>query len=99
MQNFGDMPQEAAGEYGDRKFTAMMMAKVMCVQMVSALEYNILFQVRNAREVMRINPFSQCVSFSASYFFLGLCRMSTLYTTNLQFHFLRIRILHYKNSI
>ena len=38
------MPQEAAGEYGDRKFTAMMMAKVMCVQLVSALEYNVLFQ-------------------------------------------------------
>jgi hypothetical protein len=38
------MPSEAAEEYGDRKFKAMMMAKVMCVQMVSALGYNILFQ-------------------------------------------------------
>jgi hypothetical protein len=38
------MPQEAAGHYGDRKFTAMMMAKVFCVHMVSALKYNILFQ-------------------------------------------------------
>jgi len=43
-RNFGAMPSEAAGHYGDRKFTAMMMAKVMCVQMVSALGYNILFQ-------------------------------------------------------
>jgi hypothetical protein len=42
-QNFGAMPEEAAGHYGDRKFTAMMMAKVICVQMVSALKYNILF--------------------------------------------------------
>jgi hypothetical protein len=38
------MPEEAAGAYGDRKFTMMMMAKVICVQMVSALKYNILFQ-------------------------------------------------------
>jgi hypothetical protein len=38
------MPSEAAGRYGDRKFTAMMMAKVICVQMVSALKYNLLFQ-------------------------------------------------------
>ncbi|KAL3902890.1 MAG: hypothetical protein SGILL_010654, partial [Bacillariaceae sp.] len=43
-RNFGEMPQEAAGGYGDRKFTAMMTAKVMCVQLVSALEYNVLFQ-------------------------------------------------------
>ena len=44
FQNFGDMPSEAAGRYGDRKFTMMMMAKVLCVQMVSTLKYNILFQ-------------------------------------------------------
>jgi len=43
-RNFGEMPSEAAGHYGDRKFTAMMMAKVICVQMVSALQYNVLFQ-------------------------------------------------------
>ena len=44
MQNFDSIPTEAADRYGDRKFTAMMMAKVMCVQMVSSLGYNILFQ-------------------------------------------------------
>ena len=38
------MPVEAAHHYGDRKFTAMMMAKVICVQMITALKYNILFQ-------------------------------------------------------
>eukprot|EP00429_Kryptoperidinium_foliaceum_P006766 CAMPEP_0176021354 /NCGR_PEP_ID=MMETSP0120_2-20121206/10367_1 /TAXON_ID=160619 /ORGANISM="Kryptoperidinium foliaceum, Strain CCMP 1326" /LENGTH=501 /DNA_ID=CAMNT_0017354467 /DNA_START=53 /DNA_END=1555 /DNA_ORIENTATION=+ len=43
-RNFGSMPQEAAGSYGDRKFTAMMMAKVFCVHMVNALKYNVLFQ-------------------------------------------------------
>jgi len=43
-RNYGDIPSEAAGHYGDKKFTAMMMAKVMCVQMVSSLGYNILFQ-------------------------------------------------------
>jgi len=43
-RNFGDIPSEAAGRYGDKKFTAMMMAKVMCVQLVSSLGYNILFQ-------------------------------------------------------
>jgi len=42
--NFDSIPSEAAARYGDRKFTAMMLAKVMCVQMVSALGYNILFQ-------------------------------------------------------
>eukprot|EP00980_Cylindrotheca_fusiformis_P002504 scaffold586_cov68-Cylindrotheca_fusiformis.AAC.13 len=29
--NFGEMPKEAAGSYGDRKFTAMMLAKMMVV--------------------------------------------------------------------
>lgn len=43
-QNFGFMPKEAAGSYGDRKFTAMMMAKIFCVHMVSRLKYNVLFQ-------------------------------------------------------
>lgn len=43
-RNFDSIPSEAAARYGDRKFTAMMMAKVMCVQMVSSLGYNILFQ-------------------------------------------------------
>lgn len=43
-RNFGSMPQEAAGQYGDRRFTAMMMAKVFCVHMVIGLKYNILFQ-------------------------------------------------------
>eukprot|EP00536_Pseudo-nitzschia_multiseries_P007901 jgi/Psemu1/287438/fgenesh1_pg.191_\ len=42
--NFEAIPYEAAARYGDRKFTLMMMAKVMCVQMVSTLGYNILFQ-------------------------------------------------------
>jgi len=42
--NYGDIPSEAARAYGDKKFTAMMMAKVMCVQMVSSLGYNVLFQ-------------------------------------------------------
>mmetsp|Transcript_25023 Transcript_25023/g.69010 ORF Transcript_25023/g.69010 Transcript_25023/m.69010 type:complete len:601 (-) Transcript_25023:23-1825(-) len=42
--NFESIPSEAASRYGDRKFTLMMMAKVMCVQMVSTLGYNILFQ-------------------------------------------------------
>jgi len=43
-RNYGDIPSEAAHQYGDKKFTAMMMAKVMCVQMVNSLGYNILFQ-------------------------------------------------------
>jgi len=42
--NYGEIPSDAASRYGDKKFTAMMMAKVMCVQMVSSLGYNILFQ-------------------------------------------------------
>lgn len=43
-KNFESIPSEAAGQYGDRKFTAMMMAKVMSVQLVSALGYDFLFQ-------------------------------------------------------
>lgn len=38
------MPSEAAKGYGDRRFVAMMLAKVFCVQMVSALGYDFLFQ-------------------------------------------------------
>ena len=31
-------------EYGDNKFVLMMMAKVICVQLISALGYDLLFQ-------------------------------------------------------
>lgn len=44
VQNFGDLPLEAARRYGDRYFTAMMLAKVVCVQLVSVLGYSLLFQ-------------------------------------------------------
>jgi hypothetical protein len=37
------MPSEAAGRYRDENFAAMMISKVLCVQMVSSLGYNILF--------------------------------------------------------
>jgi len=42
--NFGDVPIEAAKEYGDRRFQAMMIAKVLCVQLISLLGYDLLFQ-------------------------------------------------------
>ena len=38
------MPSGAAKRYGDAKFTAMMMAKVICVQLVSMLGFDFLFQ-------------------------------------------------------
>ena len=38
------MPSEAARSYGDRRFVAMMLAKVLCVHMVSVLGYDFLFQ-------------------------------------------------------
>lgn len=41
--NFGNMPKQAAKQYGDRFFTSMMLAKVYCVHMVSKLHYNVLF--------------------------------------------------------
>lgn len=43
-RNFGDLPLEAAHRYGDRYFTAMMLAKVVCVQLVASLGYSFLFQ-------------------------------------------------------
>ena len=33
-----------AGKYGGRAFTDMMYAKVVCVQLVVTLGYNVLFQ-------------------------------------------------------
>jgi len=42
--NFSSMPSDAAQGYGDRRFVAMMMAKVFCVQLVSMLGYDFLFQ-------------------------------------------------------
>ena len=38
------MPTEEAKRYGDRKFVAMMYAKVVCVQLVNMLGYDVLFQ-------------------------------------------------------
>ena len=43
-RNFGDLPLEAAKRYGDRYFVSMMLAKVVCVQLVSMLGYSFLFQ-------------------------------------------------------
>mmetsp|Transcript_5502 Transcript_5502/g.15925 ORF Transcript_5502/g.15925 Transcript_5502/m.15925 type:complete len:682 (-) Transcript_5502:710-2755(-) len=41
---FGSMPSDAAKRYADKTFKRMMAAKVYCVQMVSMLGYDILFQ-------------------------------------------------------
>ena len=41
---FADMPTEAARAYADKTFRQMMAAKVYCVQMVSMMGYDILFQ-------------------------------------------------------
>ena len=41
---FGSMPERAAGQYADKTFRDMMIAKVYCIQMVSMLGYDILFQ-------------------------------------------------------
>ena len=44
FQTFGAMPKNAARRYADVSFTAMMMAKVWCVQMIMMLGYDVLFQ-------------------------------------------------------
>ena len=41
---FGTMPEMAARRYGDKVFEQMMAAKVYCVQMVSMLGHDVLFQ-------------------------------------------------------
>jgi len=41
---FGSMPENAAGRYGDKIFSMMMMAKVYCVHLVMSLGYDVLFQ-------------------------------------------------------
>ena len=38
------MPKHGANRYGDRFFTAMMISKVICVQLVNMLGYDVLFQ-------------------------------------------------------
>ena len=43
-QNFGRMPKNAARAYADKVFMEMMAAKVYCVQMISMLGYDLLFQ-------------------------------------------------------
>lgn len=44
IQNFADLPTQASKQRGDHEFTAMMMAKVLCVQLVSQLGYDVLYQ-------------------------------------------------------
>lgn len=43
-KNFGALPSGAARSYGDRNFVAMMFAKVVCVQLVNYLGFDLLFQ-------------------------------------------------------
>ena len=38
------IPKQEAGVYGDRIFTSVMFAKVVCVQLVNELGYDVLFQ-------------------------------------------------------
>ncbi len=38
------MPEEEAQHYGDKTFIAMMFAKVVCVQLINHLGYDLLFQ-------------------------------------------------------
>ena len=38
------LPKEEAQVYGDRTFGIIMMAKVICVQLVNDLGYDLLFQ-------------------------------------------------------
>ena len=42
---FKEMPEKEAGRYGDRAFTQMMYAKVVTVQLINRLGYDVLFQV------------------------------------------------------
>ena len=39
-----ELPTDAAGRYGDKVFSSMMFAKVNCVQLISHLGYDLLFQ-------------------------------------------------------
>eukprot|EP00588_Corethron_pennatum_P024988 CAMPEP_0194333788 /NCGR_PEP_ID=MMETSP0171-20130528/63946_1 /TAXON_ID=218684 /ORGANISM="Corethron pennatum, Strain L29A3" /LENGTH=621 /DNA_ID=CAMNT_0039096165 /DNA_START=31 /DNA_END=1896 /DNA_ORIENTATION=- len=43
-ENFGHLPEKEAEAYGDPIFTQMMFAKVLTVQMVNYLGYDLLFQ-------------------------------------------------------
>lgn len=43
-KNFGHLPKSEARHYADKTFTAMMFAKVVCVQMINHLGYDLLFQ-------------------------------------------------------
>jgi hypothetical protein len=43
-KNFGSLPSREARSYGDKTFTAMMYAKVVTVQAVNMLGYDVLFQ-------------------------------------------------------
>jgi len=43
-RNFGDMPEKEAHAYGDRVFTQMMYAKVVPVQLLNMMGYDVLFQ-------------------------------------------------------
>ena len=44
MKTFADTPSEASASYMDRTFVALMFAKVVCVQMINHLGYDLLFQ-------------------------------------------------------
>jgi len=43
-KNFGRLPSGEARAYGDGTFTAMMFAKVVCVQIINFMGYDLLFQ-------------------------------------------------------
>eukprot|EP00550_Attheya_septentrionalis_P001886 CAMPEP_0198286182 /NCGR_PEP_ID=MMETSP1449-20131203/5324_1 /TAXON_ID=420275 /ORGANISM="Attheya septentrionalis, Strain CCMP2084" /LENGTH=575 /DNA_ID=CAMNT_0043983841 /DNA_START=141 /DNA_END=1868 /DNA_ORIENTATION=- len=42
--NFEWLPSDEARNYGDKSFTAMMFAKILCVRTINMLGYNLLFQ-------------------------------------------------------
>ena len=58
--NDGFFPKDAARRYGDKKFRAMMMAKVFCVQMTIMLGYNVLFQDVDVSAVVWLEESMYC---------------------------------------
>lgn len=58
--NFSHLPEREAGAYGDRVFAEMMYAKVLSVQMVNFLGYDLLFQDVDMVSFVELNQMIWC---------------------------------------
>ena len=72
------MPEQEAKRYGDRAFTQMMYAKIVTVQLINRMGYDVLFQVSRTMPIHELNIVYFSVHAQSLALLLSGCRPSVV---------------------